>query len=192
MLMDGNSANLTRYPNNMPNNHNLYNQHQAGGYAAYNSGRNMGSAQHHMHMQPLIKVRFEKLAFYDFQAELNVPIKLTAMHPYAKPATTSFQFALTNENINQISLNRTTGSIQVHLRFGYYDGQNVQKDVIPPNLILNVNQKPAVLPTPKPTSKPGSDVIRPGRSIDITPQIKMVPNSLNKVEMSWTDEKVNL
>lgn len=71
---------------------------------------------------------------------------------------------------------------QVHLRFGYFERAE-QKDILPANLTVNVNGKPAPLPTPKPTSKPNADIIRPGRSIDITQCIKLAPNMQNRVDM---------
>ena len=42
------------------------------------------------------------------------------------------------------------------------------------------------MPTPKPTSKPNADIIRPGRSIDVTSLCKLAPNIPNKVEINWT------
>ena len=37
-------------------------------------------------------------------------------------------------------------SKQIHLRFGFFEQHTAQKDVLPPNLILNINGKPAQLP----------------------------------------------
>jgi hypothetical protein len=36
-------------------------------------------------------------------------------------------------------------SKQIHLRFGFYEHTS-QRDALPPNLILNINGKPAQLP----------------------------------------------
>lgn len=72
---------------------------------------------------------------------------------------------------------------QIHLRFGYYE-RSEQKDNLPNNLTVNVNGKPTILPTPKPTSKPNADIVRPGRSIDISYNIRLAPNILNKVCLS--------
>jgi hypothetical protein len=73
---------------------------------------------------------------------------------------------------------------QVHLRFGHYD-RDVQSDQLPANLVVNVNNKPATLPAPKPTSKPNADIIRPGRSIDITAICRLAMN--NKVDINWSN-----
>jgi hypothetical protein len=156
------------------------------------------------HHNQSFRVKFEKLAFFEYLADLggpNMPIKLTPVNNYMKPYSTTFQFVLGVDETNQVvgsrkkipDDGRVEHTVQVHLRFGYYEqAQPVQRDILPPNLIVNVNGKPASLPTPKPTSKPNSDIIRPGRSIDITPQIKWVPNSPNKVDLTWSDEKVKI
>lgn len=81
-------------------------------------------------------------------------------------------------------------SKQIHFRFGMYDN-SPQQDNLPPNLILNINGKPAQLPTPKPTSKPNADIVRPGRSIDVTSICKLAPNMANKVELNWTNADPN-
>lgn len=63
----------------------------------------------------------------------------------------SFTFSLTFEQCNQITLTREliNGKVeylkQIHLRFGFYES-TIQVDNLPPNLIVNVNGKPANLP----------------------------------------------
>jgi hypothetical protein len=64
-------------------------------------------------------------------------------------------------------------------------------DNLPANLIVNINGKPAMLPSPKPTSKPNADIIRPGRSIEITSLCRLAPNAQNKVEISWTNSDLS-
>ena len=56
---------------------------------------------------------------------------------------------------------------------------------------MNVNGRPAALPAPKPTSKPNADIIRPGRSIDVTALCRLAPNIPNKVEINWTNPDPN-
>ncbi|CAF1034783.1 unnamed protein product [Rotaria sp. Silwood1] len=58
-------------------------------------------------------------------------------------------------------------------------------DKLPPNLYVFVNNKVVPLPQPKPTAKPNSDVIRPGRPIDITEYCRLCPLISNLVEISW-------
>lgn len=146
--------------------------------------------------QTLIRVQFEKLAFYEYISELNSPIRLLGLNPNARPFNHSFSFSLNTEQINDILNHRSlqAGKFehvkQVHLRFGYYE-HSCQKDILPPNLVVNINQKPAQLPTPKPTSKPNADIIRPGRSIDITHLIRLAPNMGNKVDLNWTNTDAN-
>lgn len=151
---------------------------------------------------PTTIVKFEKLAFYEHIAEIQPATKLVLNNNgmYSKSNSTpySIHFTLSIDQLNQVLEGRYVQNgkhefrVQVHLRFGYAESnpvaqQRQQRDVLPPNLIVTVNQKPAMLPTPKPTSKPGSDVIRPGRSIDITPQIRLTPGQ-NKVDIIWTNE----
>ncbi|RNA43087.1 E3 SUMO- ligase PIAS2-like isoform X3 [Brachionus plicatilis] len=146
--------------------------------------------------QTLIRVQFEKLAFYEYQAELNSPIRLLGANPNSRPLTHSFSFSLNTEQINEILNHRSlhAGKFehakQVHLRFGFYE-QAAQRDTLPANLVVNVNQKPAQLPTPKPTSKPNADIVRPGRSIDVTHLIRLAPNMANKVDLNWTNVDAN-
>lgn len=154
---------------------------------------NMSGHHHHHHPSMLnFKVEFERLAFFDHLHELVAPIQLVCPNPNQRPLSFWFNFNINQEQVNEILNDRELlqGKYefgkQVHLRFGYYE-QSVQKDNLPANLIVNVNQKPAQLPTPKPTSKPNADIIRPGRSIDISHLIKLAPNSQNKVEVSWTN-----
>ncbi len=103
-----------------------------------------------------------------------------------------FDFRLTLDQVNQVLDQRkiVEGKYeftkQIHIRFGYYES-SPQSDTLPANLVLNVNSKPALLPTPKPTSKPNADIIRPGRSIDVTSICKLAPNMPNKVEINWTN-----
>ncbi|CAF0826745.1 unnamed protein product [Brachionus calyciflorus] len=146
--------------------------------------------------QTLIRVQFEKLGFYDFVAEVNSAIRLIGLNPNSRPLSYSFSFSLNTDQINEILNNRSliNGKFehvkQVHLRFGFYESLT-QKDNLPANLVVNVNGKPAQLPTPKPTSKPNADIIRPGRSIDITHLIRLAPNIANKVELNWTNLEAN-
>lgn len=175
-------------PFNVPNNFMF--QNMALGSNNYPQTRQAGSNQ------TLIRVQFEKLAFYEFIAEVNSAIRLTGVNPNARPLSVAFNFSLNQEQINEILNNRVmiSGKFehvkQVHLRFGYYDSTS-QRDSLPANLVVNVNQKPAQLPTPKPTSKPNADIIRPGRSIDITHLIRLAPNITNKVELNWTNLDAN-
>lgn len=107
-------------------------------------------------------------------------------NPNQRPLTYYFNFCLNSEQTNEILNNRefingkSEFGKQIHLRFGYYE-HSIQKDILPANLTVNVNGKPAQLPTPKPTSKPNADIIRPGRSIEITYLIKLAPNIQNRV-----------
>ena len=50
---------------------------------------------------------------------------------------------------------------------------------------------PFEIKTPKPTSKPNADVVRPGRTIEITSLTKLAPNSCNRVEVSWSNSDPN-
>jgi hypothetical protein len=75
----------------------------------------------------------------------------------------------------------------IALSFGFFDPNIVQVDNLPANLVVNINSKSAILPSPKPTSKPNADIVRPGRSIDITPLCRLSPNTSNKVEISWVN-----
>jgi hypothetical protein len=215
MLAGGNSNHISRYPASIPHNSAgvNYGHNPTGGYNSRslapnmmppnNTGAPMLRSLFNGQQQPQhnVRVRFEKLAFYELMADLggpSLPIKLAPVNAFMKPYTNTFTFMFTVEQANLILAGRETiqGRVefrhQVHLRFGYYDSQTAQRDVLPPNLVVNVNQKPAILPTPKPTSKPNSDIIRPGRSIDISPQLKIAPNSANKVDLTWSDEKVSI
>ena len=63
----------------------------------------------------------------------------------------NFNFTMTTEQASQITANREVVagkyeySKQIHLRFGFYEN-SVQADNLPPNLLVNVNGKPAQLP----------------------------------------------
>jgi hypothetical protein len=139
-----------------------------------------------------IKVVFEQLAFYEFLHEIDEPKKLLGVAQSTKPLSFSYPFYLNTSVVNQVidSRQMLNGKFeydnQIHLRFGYVE-LGEQKDVLPNNLILSVNGKPAQLPTPKPTSKPNADIVRPGRSIEITSICRLAPNIANKVDLSWTN-----
>lgn len=99
----------------------------------------------------------------------------------------TFSFSLSQDQVNQLINSRRQQSDgkydfgkQIHLRFGYFE-RTEQKDNLPNNLNVSVNGKPTTLPTPKPTSKPNADIVRPGRSIDISYNIRLAPNIQNKV-----------
>jgi len=138
--------------------------------------------------QPRIQVKFEKLAFYEFLHELQSPSKLQPTN--SRPHAYNFNFFMSTDQANEITGTReiingkAEFSKQIHLRFGYYE-PSAQADNLPANLLVNVNGKPAMLPAPKPTSKPNADIIRPGRSIDVTSQCRLAPNMPNKVDITW-------
>ena len=44
---------------------------------------------------------------------------------------------------------------------------------------------------PKPTSKPNADIIRPGRTIEITHICKLAPNVINRVEINYSAGEAN-
>lgn len=164
----------------MPCYANLLGQHQM----TSSSSSLIPPAAHNMQQQ--FKIAFEKLAFFEFLHELVAPFRLVGAHPNQRPFYHTFQFSLNQEQVNELINTRSFRDDryefgkQIHLRFGFCE-RTEQKDVLPANLTVNVNGKPASLPTPKPTSKPHADIIRPGRSIDISACIKLAPNIQNRV-----------
>lgn len=85
---------------------------------------------------------------------------------------------------------------------------NYAIDKLPTNLHVIVNNRIVVLPQPKPTAKPNSDVIRPGeninclssftlfvhlgRPIDITEYCRLCPLISNLVEISWFTQDTSI
>lgn len=81
-------------------------------------------------------------------------------------------------------------------------------DKLPTNLHVIVNNRIVTLPQPKPTAKPNSDVIRPGktenssfdlsddhhlgRPIDITEYCRLCPLISNLVEISWFTQDTSI
>lgn len=96
---------------------------------------------------------------------------------------------------------------QILLRFTTIGNDSINSsinapDKLPPNLYVIVNNRVVPLPQPKPTAKPNSDVIRPGRfhhfslslnrilfswgrPIDITEYCRLCPLISNLIEISW-------
>jgi len=85
---------------------------------------------------------------------------------------------------------------QILLRFTTIGDQSTNstyaQDKLPPNLYVIVNNRVVALPQPKPTAKPNSDVIRPGRPIDITEYCRLCPLIPNTVEISWFTQDVTV
>jgi hypothetical protein len=198
MIMNG------RYPGTNYSNSNFNHQYSGnvpGAYGSMHSGsvhpsstQNTRSGIGSLYQNSLaqIRVQFEKLAFYEFLHELHVPLKLQPSNPHTRPHAICFNFFMTTDQANEITGTREliNGKLeyskQIHLRFGHYE-QNAQPDNLPANLAVNLNSKPAQLPQPKPTSKPNADIIRPGRSIDVTSLCRLAPNMANKVELNWSN-----
>ena len=81
-------------------------------------------------------------------------------------------------------------------------------DKVPTNLHVIVNNRIVALPQPKPTAKPNSDVVRPGkiiniipsfvlsvhlgRPIDITEYCRLCPLISNLVEISWFTQDTSI
>ncbi|CAF1297088.1 unnamed protein product [Rotaria magnacalcarata] len=85
---------------------------------------------------------------------------------------------------------------QILLRFTTIGGDSTfnytnAPDKLPPNLHVIVNSRAVLLPQPKPTAKPNSDVIRPGRPVDITEYCRLCPLISNLVEISWFTQDVS-
>lgn len=78
---------------------------------------------------------------------------------------------------------------QILLRFTSLDSTSYvngyARDNLPMNLCLTVNHKNVLLPQPKASSKPNSDILRPGRPIDITSYCRLSPVISNSIEISW-------
>lgn len=85
---------------------------------------------------------------------------------------------------------------------------NYAMDKLPTNLHVIVNNRIVALPQPKPTAKPNSDVVRPGkiiniipsfrlsvhlgRPIDITEYCRLCPLISNLVEISWFTQDTSI
>ncbi|CAF1007176.1 unnamed protein product, partial [Adineta ricciae] len=85
---------------------------------------------------------------------------------------------------------------QILLRFTTVGGDAMNNginapDKLPPNLYVIVNNRVVPLPQPKPTAKPNSDVIRPGRPIEITEYCRLCPLISNLIEISWYTQDVS-
>jgi hypothetical protein len=97
-----------------------------------------------------IRVQFERLAFYELLHELCAPIRMQTQTTH-RPFSFTFNFSMTPDQTTEISGSRESindkfeFSKQIHLRFGYNETQ-LQKDNLPPNLIVTVNGKPVTLP----------------------------------------------
>jgi len=148
------------------------------------------SSTHYPGSSNTIRVQFERLAFYDHLHELLAPTKMIPLNSNSRPFSFCFNFFMTTDQANEITGTRefVSGKLeyskQIHLRFGFFES-TTQVDNLPANLVVNVNNKPAALPAPKPTSKPNADIIRPGRSIDVTSICRLAPNMPNKVDLNW-------
>ena len=112
MMNGGNPASLARYPQSIPStllanavglpyqnaNFNTSNNIQQNTNAT-NSRLNPQFNQTQTNPNMQLRIKFEKLAFFEFIHELHVPIKMQPLHPYMKPFSASFDFSL---NLDQV------------------------------------------------------------------------------------------
>nr|XP_039253196.1 E3 SUMO-protein ligase PIAS2-like isoform X3 [Styela clava] len=137
-------------------------------------------------------VRFKCLPFYDILSDVLKPTSLiTKAHKaYSK---TELSFTLTEEQRRTIRHSRKERGnpryhVQVQLRFCLMETSCDQKDIIPPNLCVQVNRQIATLPPYIPPSKAGVEPKRACRPIDITLLCKLSDTSYNNIEITWTAE----
>ena len=116
-------------------------------------------------------VKFIKLPFYDTHGDLLKPASLMPTGNM-RLNDAQFQFFLTPKQATDVASNRDimAGSqvdylYQIQMRFAAYSTEPGKElhDEFPPSIQVFVNNKPAQLPNPIPTNKPGVDPKRPPR-----------------------------
>ncbi|XP_046354822.1 E3 SUMO-protein ligase PIAS2-like isoform X1 [Haliotis rufescens] len=139
-------------------------------------------------------VRFKHLPFYDVLAELMKPTSLVPKNN-GRFQESFFVFHLTPQQAQDIAMSRDFRpgakceyTVQVQLRFCLLETSCEQEDNFPPSICVRVNGKMAPLPNPIPTSKPGIEPKRPGRSVDITSICRLSPTVSNQLDVSWASE----
>lgn len=138
-------------------------------------------------------VRYRPLPFYDQLAQLVQPTSL--MDPSGSKfgdVHRTLYFHLMPSQIQQImdSKHPQTMSyvVQVQLRFCLAETSCEQEDRIPTSVTVKVNGKICSLPPCYPQNKPGVEAKRPGRPLNITPLIRLLPSATNQIEIQWIPE----
>eukprot|EP00057_Strongylocentrotus_purpuratus_P024921 XP_011679395.1 PREDICTED: E3 SUMO-protein ligase PIAS2 isoform X2 [Strongylocentrotus purpuratus] len=136
-------------------------------------------------------VKLKILPFFDILAELVKPSALMVSGKY-RDAQQSTLFHLTPAQIQQILESqdpRTRNfAVQVQLRFCLAETSCEQDDRIPTSVTVKINGKLCTLPPCFPQNKPGVEVKRPGRPINITQLTRLNATMPNYIEVQWIPE----
>ncbi|XP_071478228.1 E3 SUMO-protein ligase PIAS2-like isoform X2 [Diadema antillarum] len=136
-------------------------------------------------------VNLKVLPFFDILAELVKPSALMVAGKYRDPQQTIL-FHLTPSQITQILESqdpRTRNfAVQVQLRFCLAETSCEQDDRIPTSVTVKINGKLCTLPPCFPQNKPGVEVKRPGRPINITQLTRLNATMPNYIEVQWIPE----
>lgn len=153
----------------------------------------------------LNRVVFKNLPFYHTMACIYERNYVFHFDSYRKHFASNDEFILPLEVCNQLSLSydydseinsyKTNKHLLLRLaRIDQSPGPNGKhEDSLPPNLLVIVNgQSLTNLPTPKPSTRQQTDLLRPGREIDITPHIMFNPMLKNEVKITWCYRQDNI
>ncbi|CAF1044545.1 unnamed protein product [Adineta steineri] len=159
-----------------------------------------GHHQMHSNQHQNIDIRFAPFTFNEDLCVISTPhtVASSKQSSNAPQSLVNFYFLLSAQQASDVATSTFFNSDQskveyrkqILLRFTTIGGDSMNNginapDKLPPNLYVIVNNRVVPLPQPKPTAKPNSDVIRPGRPIDITEYCRLCPLISNLIEISW-------
>lgn len=167
------------------------------------------AAAFHHQLEPVPNLNFKKIPFFKIRSILLHPTLLTANSPLSLPPNypksnviveCAYVFALTVDQINYISDVMDVREkpydypTQALLRLGKYDVSNnsntivMCEDFMPLNLLVRLNNEQSPLPPNMPITKPGMDIRRQPRPVNITGQVRLNPQSQNTIKINWIPE----
>ncbi|CAF0997018.1 unnamed protein product [Rotaria sordida] len=173
------------------------------------STNTLRTTHHHLHsnQQQNVEIRFAPFTFNEDLCVISPPHAIAPSKQSANgtQSLANFYFLLTAQQASDVATSTFYSTDQskieyrkqILLRFTTIGGDSTHNginapDKLPPNLHVIVNSRAVLLPQPKPTAKPNSDVIRPGRPIDITEYCRLCPLISNLIEISWFTQDLSV